>query len=56
MTEPQTGQLIDGIALSTQLRSQVATDVVALKACGVTPGLAVILVGEDPASAVYVRN
>ena len=56
MTQQTFGQIIDGIALSTQLRSEVATRVTALKARGVTPGLAVILVGEDPASAVYVRN
>ena len=51
-----TAQLIDGNALSRQLRTDVAARVAALKARGVTPGLAVILVGEDPASAVYVRN
>ncbi len=56
MTQQTFGQIIDGVALSTQLRSEVATRVTALKARGVTPGLAVILVGEDPASAVYVRN
>lgn len=56
MTQQTFGQIIDGIALSTQLRSDIATRVTALKARGVTPGLAVILVGEDPASAVYVRN
>jgi methylenetetrahydrofolate dehydrogenase (NADP+)/methenyltetrahydrofolate cyclohydrolase len=56
MTHLPSGQLIDGIALSTQLRAQVASDVLSLKARGITPGLAVILVGEDPASAVYVRN
>jgi len=50
------GKIIDGVALSTQLRANLATRVQALKARGVTPGLAVILVGEDPASAVYVRN
>ncbi len=50
------GQLIDGVALSAQLRSQLAERVLALKSRGVTPGLAVILVGDDPASAVYVRN
>lgn len=49
-------QLIDGNALSRQLRTDVHARVQALKARGVTPGLAVILVGEDPASAVYVRN
>jgi methylenetetrahydrofolate dehydrogenase (NADP+)/methenyltetrahydrofolate cyclohydrolase len=51
-----TAQLIDGNALSHQLRTEVAARTTALKAQGVTPGLAVILVGDDPASAVYVRN
>jgi methylenetetrahydrofolate dehydrogenase (NADP+)/methenyltetrahydrofolate cyclohydrolase len=51
-----TAQLIDGIALSRQLREQVAERVTALKAKGVTPGLAVVLVGDNPASQVYVRN
>jgi methylenetetrahydrofolate dehydrogenase (NADP+) / methenyltetrahydrofolate cyclohydrolase len=51
-----TAQLIDGIALSTQLRKDVARRTTALKAQGITPGLAVVLVGDDPASAVYVRN
>lgn len=51
-----TAQLIDGNALSRQLRADVAARVQALKARGVTPGLAVILVGDNPASQVYVRN
>jgi len=51
-----TAQLIDGVALSARLRADVATRIGALKTHGVTPGLAVILVGDDPASAVYVRN
>jgi methylenetetrahydrofolate dehydrogenase (NADP+)/methenyltetrahydrofolate cyclohydrolase len=51
-----TAQLIDGNALSKQLRAQVATDTAALKAKGLTPGLAVVLVGENSASQVYVRN
>ncbi|WP_234264718.1 bifunctional methylenetetrahydrofolate dehydrogenase/methenyltetrahydrofolate cyclohydrolase FolD [Hydrogenophaga sp. NFH-34] len=51
-----TAQLIDGNALSQQLRAEVATRVTALKARGITPGLAVILVGDNPASQVYVRN
>jgi methylenetetrahydrofolate dehydrogenase (NADP+) / methenyltetrahydrofolate cyclohydrolase len=51
-----TAQLIDGIALSTQLRKDVATRAAALKAQGITPGLTVVLVGDNPASAVYVRN
>jgi methylenetetrahydrofolate dehydrogenase (NADP+) / methenyltetrahydrofolate cyclohydrolase len=49
-------QLIDGLALSRQLRTDVAQRTQALKARGMTPGLAVVLVGEDPASQVYVRN
>jgi methylenetetrahydrofolate dehydrogenase (NADP+)/methenyltetrahydrofolate cyclohydrolase len=56
MTTRKLGQIIDGIALSAKLRSDVSQRVLALQARGVTPGLAVILVGEDPASAVYVRN
>jgi methylenetetrahydrofolate dehydrogenase (NADP+)/methenyltetrahydrofolate cyclohydrolase len=56
MKNTPSGQLIDGIALSAKLRAQVASGVEALKSRGITPGLAVILVGEDPASAVYVRN
>ncbi len=56
MTMPVSAQKIDGIALSAQLRSDLSARVTALKAKGVAPGLAVILVGDDPASAVYVRN
>ena len=51
-----TAQLIDGNALSKQLRAQVAADTAKLKAQGLTPGLAVVLVGDNPASQVYVRN
>ncbi|MGQ3165460.1 MAG: bifunctional methylenetetrahydrofolate dehydrogenase/methenyltetrahydrofolate cyclohydrolase FolD [Hydrogenophaga sp.] len=51
-----TAQLIDGNALSRQLRADVSARVTALKAKGITPGLAVILVGDNPASQVYVRN
>ena len=49
-------QLIDGVALSKILRAGVALRAAALTARGCKPGLAVILVGDDPASAVYVRN
>ncbi|MDO9285052.1 MAG: bifunctional methylenetetrahydrofolate dehydrogenase/methenyltetrahydrofolate cyclohydrolase FolD [Aquabacterium sp.] len=49
-------QLINGTALSQQIRADVAARAAALTARGIRPGLAVILVGEDPASAVYVRN
>jgi len=48
--------LIDGVALAALTRADVARRSTALKARGVTPGLAVILVGENPASQVYVRN
>jgi methylenetetrahydrofolate dehydrogenase (NADP+)/methenyltetrahydrofolate cyclohydrolase len=51
-----TARLIDGTALSKQLRSEVAQRAAALAAQGIVPGLAVILIGDDPASAVYVRN
>jgi methylenetetrahydrofolate dehydrogenase (NADP+)/methenyltetrahydrofolate cyclohydrolase len=47
-------QVMDGAAVARRVRAKVASDVAALAARGVTPGLAVVLVGEDPASAVYV--
>ena len=49
-------QLIDGKALSEHIRADVARRAAALTATGRQPGLAVVLVGNDPASAVYVRN
>ena len=51
-----TAQLIDGNALSQLLREQVSSRIVQLKQQGVTAGLAVILVGDNQASQVYVRN
>jgi len=51
-----TAALIDGVAVSKAIRAQWRQRVEALKARGVTPGLAVILVGDNPASQVYVRN
>ncbi len=51
-----TAQLIDGNALSKQLRTEVAQRAAALSAKGTKPGLAVVLVGDNPASQVYVRN
>lgn len=51
-----TAKIIDGNALSAEVRGQLAERATALKNKGITPCLAVILVGEDPASAVYVRN
>jgi methylenetetrahydrofolate dehydrogenase (NADP+)/methenyltetrahydrofolate cyclohydrolase len=47
-----TAKIIDGNALSAQLRTDVARRVTALKAKGVTPGLAVIMVGDNAASQV----
>lgn len=51
-----TAQIIDGKALSAQLRTEVAQRAAALTAQGTKPGLAVILVGDNQASQVYVRN
>ncbi len=49
-------KLINGKEISAAVKSRVANEVIELKKKGVTPGLAVIIVGEDPASQVYVRN
>ena len=51
-----TARIIDGKALSDSVRAEVAERVQALQAQNIQPGLAVVLVGEDPASQVYVRN
>ena len=51
-----TAKIIDGVALSRQIREDLGLRAQALAAQGRRPGLAVILVGDDPASAVYVRN
>ncbi len=48
--------IIDGKAVSAKLRQEMKGEVAALQAKGIAPGLAVVLVGEDPASQVYVRN
>lgn len=55
-TETTPAQNIDGVALSQKLRTEAISRVQALKARGITPGLAVVLVGDNPASQVYVRN
>ena len=47
-------RLIDGIALARLIRAEVAAEVAALRDRGITPGLTVVLVGDDPGSAVYV--
>jgi len=51
-----TARIIDGKAIAAKRRAAVAERVAALKAQGVNPGLAVVIVGEDPGSQVYVRN
>lgn len=51
-----TARIIDGKVLSNAIKEDVAQRVTVLKEKGLTPGLAVVLVGEDPASSVYVRN
>lgn len=51
-----TAQLIDGNALAKRIRAEVAQQVAALAARAMQPGLAVILVGDDPASQVYVKH
>jgi methylenetetrahydrofolate dehydrogenase (NADP+)/methenyltetrahydrofolate cyclohydrolase len=55
-TSAQPAQLLDGVAISAQLRGQAAERVRHLQNLGTIPGLALILVGENPASQVYVRN
>ncbi|MDQ1323058.1 MAG: methylenetetrahydrofolate dehydrogenase / methenyltetrahydrofolate cyclohydrolase [Chloroflexota bacterium] len=51
-----TARLLDGVAMGRAIRQEVAQDVARLAQVGITPGLAVVLVGEDPASQVYVRS
>lgn len=51
-----TAKIIDGVAVSAAIRSDLKKRVETLKQKGMTPGLAVIMVGANPASAVYVRN
>jgi methylenetetrahydrofolate dehydrogenase (NADP+)/methenyltetrahydrofolate cyclohydrolase len=49
-------EIIDGMAVAKKVRAEVAARCTRLRARGVVPGLTVVLVGDDPASAVYVRN
>jgi len=51
-----TGRLIDGVALAAKIREEVAARTAILITAGTKPGLAVVLVGSDPASQVYVKN
>jgi len=56
MTTSHEARLIDGSALAAHTRAGVSQRCAVLKAQGLTPGLAVLMVGENPASQVYVRN
>jgi len=56
MTNSSPAQLIDGVALSREIRADIAHRTSLLKQQGITPGLAVVLVGDNQASQVYVRN
>lgn len=49
-------QILDGKQIAAAVREEVKAEVAGLKERGITPGLAVVLVGDDPASQVYVRN
>ena len=49
-------RLIDGKAIAERMRAELAARVARLKSAGITPGLAVVIVGDDPASKMYVRN
>lgn len=55
-TTGRSAMLIDGVAIGRRVRENVALEVARLKEKGVVPGLSVVLVGDDPASAVYVRS
>jgi methylenetetrahydrofolate dehydrogenase (NADP+)/methenyltetrahydrofolate cyclohydrolase len=49
-------RVLDGVAIAAEIKSEVAQQVAAARAAGYTPGLAVVLVGENPASQIYVRS
>lgn len=51
-----TARIIDGVAIGKEIRAEVAAEVAALKGKGITPGLAVVLVGDNPASRAYVGS
>lgn len=56
MIDSERGQLLDGRALSREMRGKLKQEIEALVAAGLTPGLDVVLVGEDAPSQIYVRN
>jgi methylenetetrahydrofolate dehydrogenase (NADP+)/methenyltetrahydrofolate cyclohydrolase len=51
-----TPRVLDGIAIAAEIKAEVAQEVVSAKSAGYTPGLVVVLVGENPASQIYVRS
>ncbi|HVY39416.1 MAG TPA: bifunctional methylenetetrahydrofolate dehydrogenase/methenyltetrahydrofolate cyclohydrolase FolD [Polyangia bacterium] len=55
-TPASSAKILDGKAVAARIRADLAKQVAALAERGVQPGLAVVLVGEDPASQIYVRN
>ncbi|MEO7966682.1 MAG: tetrahydrofolate dehydrogenase/cyclohydrolase catalytic domain-containing protein, partial [Gemmatimonadaceae bacterium] len=56
VAERLTAKVIDGVAVAKAVRADVTTQVSELRARGITPGLTVVIVGEDPASQSYVRS
>jgi len=50
-----TARILDGTAIAKEIRAEITRDVALLSGQGITPGLAVVIVGEDPASQVYVK-
>ena len=56
MTKTRSAKLIDGVKISESIRSELLLEIAALNKKGIRAGLAVVLVGEDPASQIYVRN
>jgi methylenetetrahydrofolate dehydrogenase (NADP+) / methenyltetrahydrofolate cyclohydrolase len=51
-----TARVLDGVAIASEIKAEVAEQVLAARRAGYTPGLAVVLVGENPASQIYVRS
>ncbi len=56
LAETRAGRVLDGVAIAAEIKAEVGLKVLALKTKGIVPGLAVVLVGEVPASAIYVRS
>ena len=56
LTKTMTATILDGTRIANEIRAEVAADVRAMAAAGVRPGLAVVLVGHNPASEIYVRG